>query len=433
MWLPLYRGAGHLLAPWLVRHQARRLAAGREDPARGRERFGEAYVARPVGPLVWLHAASIGESRAALVLAEGIRRTVAGTGLLITTGTRSAAGLLAPALDRQMRHAYAPYDVPFAVDGFLDHWRPDLAIFLEQELWPCMLAELDRRGIPRALCNARISPASFRRWRLAPFASRRLLRGFCLVLAASEGDAARFAALGAENVRVAGNLKFAAPAPSVDDASLARVAVALGSAPRWLAASIHPDEEAAVVAVHGRLAARLPGLITIVAPRHPARGEAIAARCREAGIAVSRHQPGELPVSTGGVHVADTLGEMGLWHRLAPLAFLGGTLGRAGGHSPAEAASLGSALLVGPRAGSFLDACGELIAAGAALRIDDEATLATALATLLAEPARIQSMGEAARGWKEGRGLALDATLEAIAPWLRRLVPAIPDSGVPAG
>ncbi|MCW5729167.1 MAG: 3-deoxy-D-manno-octulosonic acid transferase [Alphaproteobacteria bacterium] len=419
--------------PWLERHHARRLALGREDPARARERFGEYLVPRPDGPLIWLHAASVGESGVARLLAAGVRRDWSALGLLVTTGTRSAAGQFAANLEPGMWHAYAPYDVMPAVSRFLDHWRPDLAIFIEQELWPGMLGELDRRGIPRLLCNGRISPASWRRWHLARFASRRLLRGFALVLAASPDDADRLASLGASEVRVPGNLKFAAPSPEAEPAALASLAAALGAAPRWLAASIHAGEEAAVVAAHRILAAERPGLVTLVAPRHPDRGEAIAARCRAAGIPVRRHGLGELPPASGGILVADTLGEMGLWHRLSPVAFLGGSLAPAGGHNPAEAAGLGAALLVGPGHWNFSQAYRDLIALGAALPIADGAALAQALAELLAQPQQVAAMGAAARRWKVENGAALARTLNLMAPWLDRLAAPIPDNAARAG
>ncbi len=388
MRLSLYGGAARLAAPALRRMLRRRAARDKEDPARLEEREGHASLARPPGPLVWVHAASVGETMSALPL---LARLAAHGPVLLTTGTLTSARLAAARLPPGALHQFAPLDVPGWAARFLDHWRPARAVFLESEIWPNLLRACDARGISRFLLNGRISAASARNWRrAAPGPARALLRGFAALHAQSAEDAARFRALGAERVLEWGNLKFAAAPLPCDDAALAHLAAALPQ-PAWLAASTHPGEEALIHAAHLALAAEFPGLVTLLAPRHPERGAEVAALCG----AAPRRALGQ-PPQPGRVYVADTLGELGLLFRATPFAFIGNSLAGSGGHNIVEPALLGRAVICGPHIENFAEAAARLRAAGALVQIADTRGLVQAARAWLAEPEAARQAGQRA-------------------------------------
>jgi 3-deoxy-D-manno-octulosonic-acid transferase len=247
-----------------------------------------------------------------------------------------------------------------------------------------------------ALVNARMSAASARRWRLAPGLAREVLGRFRLVLAQTSADAARLATLGAAEVRCLGNLKDAAPPLPADPTALAALRQAVGNRPLWLAASTHPGEEAQVMAAHAAMAPRLPGLLTIIVPRHPERGAAVAAESAAAGLAVAQRSAGQLPGPETSIYLADTLGELGLFYRLARLAFIGGSLVPHGGQNPLEPARLGCAIMLGPHSWNFADPVGRLLAAKAAFPVADAAALAATALDVLTHPCRGENVAKAA-------------------------------------
>ncbi len=311
--------------------------------------------------------------------------------VLVTTGTVASAKLL---LQRRpdALHRFLPLDVPRWVARFVAHWRPDAAAFLESELWPNLLAACRRRGVPVMLLNARLSARSQAGWSRAPGFARRVLATFVAVWAQSDADAARLSALGAPGVISPGNLKFAAAPLPADPAELARLGTLLGDRPRWLAASTHPGEEAIAAAVHIRLLAAHPGLLTAIAPRHPDRGPALAAE-----LAAARRNAGEDP-PPGGLWIADGLGEMGLLYRLFPIVFVGKSLGgEGGGQNPLEPARLGCTLAAGPAMDNQADAAAVLARAGGLSTVADTAALADWVDTALRDPAARAAAGRAAQ------------------------------------
>ena len=391
-----WRTAATLAEPGLRVMLRRRVGRGKEVAARLPERRGVDATPRPPGTLLWLHAASVGEAESALPVLAALAREASEAHLLLTTGTVTSAAMLARrlplmGLDRVL-HRFVPLDVPRWAARFLDHWRPDAAAFVESELWPNLVAACQARRIPLMLVNARLSERSARAWRRAPGLARAVLGGFALVQAGSEPDAARLRALGARQVEAPGNLKLAAEKLPVDEVELARLRALLGDRPRWLAASTHPGEEALVGEAHARLAARVPGLLTVLVPRHPERGAAVAGML---GGAPRRAKGREPP--PGGVWVADTLGELGLLYRLCGIAFVGRSLvPPGGGQNPLEPARLGCAVAVGPHTANFADAVHRLRAAEALTVVDGPAPLAAwAERMLLNAKARAQA-GEAA-------------------------------------
>ncbi|MBX9634576.1 MAG: 3-deoxy-D-manno-octulosonic acid transferase, partial [Magnetospirillum sp.] len=333
----LYRALTILGGPLIGRYLNRRMARGKEDPARFGERLGQPGLPRPQGVLIWLHAASVGESLSLLPLVE---RLVArpGTHVLMTTGTVTSAQLMAERLPPGAIHQFVPVDRPAFVHAFLDHWHPDLVLWAESDFWPNLLDGIRRRAIPLVLVQGRISPKSFANWQRAPGFIRRILSAFTLCLGQTPGDAERLAALGAAKVACVGNLKMAVPPLPGDEAELARLRHAIGVRPLWLAASTHPGEEAAMARVHSALVARFPGLLTVIVPRHPHRGADIVDELSAMGLSVSLRSLGAGPM--GDIHIADTMGELGLFYRLAPIVFMGKSLGAQGGQNPFEPARL---------------------------------------------------------------------------------------------
>lgn len=417
----LYRGLTAAAAPLVSLGLRWRERRGKEDGARLGERFGVAAAPRPAGPLMWIHAASVGEANSVLALIERVVRERPGLAVLITTGTVTSARLVAPRLPPRALHHYVPVDLPGAVARFLDHWRPDFAVWVESELWPNLVLDTARRGIPMALVNARLSARSRRRWRATPGLARAMLASFAVCLTQDDEQARRFRELGAAAAESVGDLKSAAEELPADPAALAALRRQIGARPCWLAASTHPGEEDAAAAAHRRLARDYPAVLTVVVPRHPVRGESIAARLRAAGFAVARRAAGEAVEPGTAIYLADTLGELGLFYRAAGIAFIGGSLSGHGGHNPFEAARLGCAILHGPHVENFRAIAEALAKAGASETVADEAALARAVAALLGDEALRARRGAAARRVsEEGRGV-LERVLAALAPELAAL------------
>jgi len=372
----LYAAATTLAPPLLRRMLRQRVAAGKEIAARLAEREGISLLPRPDGKLIWVHAASVGETMSVLPVLHALAGQAS---ILLTTGTITSAKLAETRLPAGAIHQFVPLDVPAWVARFLTHWRPDVAVFLESELWPNILSGCDAANIPRLLINARMSDTSARNWRRLPGMAHALLGGFKTVLAQSAGDAAKFRALGVD-AQEWGNLKFfAAPLP-VDEAALAAFRAQIPG-PCWLAASTHPGEEEICASAHNILLAKFPNLTTIIAPRHPERGAAVSALCNNAPRR-SQNQP---PIP-GQIYIADTLGELGLFFRTTAFAFIGNSLTGFGGHNIIEPALLARPVLSGPHLENFQEAAALLREAGMLVDVTDATTLAAAVAAWLETP-----------------------------------------------
>ena len=406
---------GPVLAPRMLR---RRLAAGKETPGRIAERRGEPGAARPEGPLVWVHGASVGEFVAALPLVE--RLCGEGLAVLMTTGTVTSARLAAARLPQGALHQFVPLDMPAFVARFLDHWRPDLALFVESELWPNTVLTAAARRVPLVLVNGRMSARSFSRWRRLPRTIAGLLSRFDLCLVRSRDDAERFAALGAPHVRVTGNLKFDVPALPVDPDGLAALLGATAGRTVVAAASTHPGEEHAVVSAHCRIRTSHPDVLTIIAPRHPQRGREVADVAAAAGLRPALRSAGGLPDDCD-VYVFDTLGELGLVYRIAPMVFMGGSLVPHGGQNPIEAIKFGAAILHGPHVGNFADTYADLGRDGGAVAVAGADALAAHIAAFLGDGARRDAVAEQGRRYVESLSGALGRTLAALETWVAPL------------
>jgi 3-deoxy-D-manno-octulosonic-acid transferase len=406
------------LAPWLL---SERLNRGREDPARLAERRGEASRPRPAGRLIWVHGASVGEMLAVVPTIERIQAR--GVCVLVTSGTVTSAALADRRLPAGVIHQFVPLDAPKFVDRFLGHWRPDLTLFVESDLWPNMILACSERKIPLIIVNGRVSERSFGRWRLAPRTIAALLGRFDLCLAQSSDNARRFTQLGAPRVVTTGNLKLDVPAPPADLATLNRFKALIGLREVIAAASTHPGEESAVIAAHRRLRAKISTLLTVIAPRHPDRGETIAEIAKVSGLTVALRSRGELPKRDVDVYIADTVGELGLVYRIAPIVFMGGSLATHGGQNPIEAIRLGAAVLHGPCVWNFAEIYSTLDEAHGAKLVVDEEALTSRLGEWLADPTARAAVASAATQTMDTLGGALERTLAALDPFLVQLRP----------
>ena len=404
------------LAPALIK---RRLKQGKEDPARIGERRGISLNIRPHGPLVWIHGASVGEVLAAAALIEKLRALK--IRILLTSGTVTSAAIVAKRFPADIIHQYVPYDSPRYVARFLDHWRPSLALFIESDLWPNLILSSAARRLPMVLINGRMSHRSFPRWQRITSTIAALLGRFEVCLAQSQVDADRFTALGSRNVLATGNLKLDVPAPPADPAKLERLMAVTRGRPIVVAASTHPGEDDILIEAHRTLAGFFPSLLTVMVPRHPDRGEAIARSIAAAGLHVALRSREELPAAATEIYVADTMGELGLFYRLAPVVFMGGSLVAHGGQNPIEAVKLGASVVHGPHVFNFADVYEALDAAGGARRADTQEALVKQLGQLLADPAARELLVDAAERVVEQLGGALDRTLLALEPYLLQL------------
>jgi 3-deoxy-D-manno-octulosonic-acid transferase len=338
--------------------------------------------------------------------------------LLLTTGTVTSAQLAADRLPADVLHQYLPLDAPRYMGRFLDHWRPQLAVLTESEIWPNLILEASSRGIPLALVNARMSTRSLARWRKRADVARPLFGRLDVVVAQNEKLARRFAELGAPRTLVAGNLKIDAPPPPVDAAALGRLRDAISGRPQFVAASTHDGEDQIVAAAHRAMADRIAGLITVIAPRHPERGGAIASMLKAQGLAVTQRSLGELPERDSDIYVADTIGELGTLYALSPVAFIGGSLVAHGGQNPIEAIRHGAAIVTGPHWQNFQDAYSALLRHRGAVEARDAAGLAQAIGNLLTDSAERERMRTSANDALAGLSGALSRTLAALAPLL---------------
>lgn len=420
MMVRLYRGLTNLGGPLIDAFLQRRMARGKEDPLRFGERRGQAGLPRPQGPLVWLHAASVGESLSMLPLIE---RIVArpGFGVLVTTGTVTSARMMQKRLPPGAFHQFVPVDRLAFVRPFLDHWRPDLALWAESEFWPNLVLETQARDIPLVLVNGRVSERSFRGWQRVPNLARQLLSAFSLCLGQTQLDADRLSRLGAKVTRSVGNLKFAVPPLPVDAADFAAFQAKIGGRKVWLAASTHLGEDEIMGRVHRTVQTRLPGVLTIIVPRHPERGPAIAAALRNAGLVVSRRAAGEDVAPDTDIYVADTMGELGLFFRLAQAIFMGKSLGSGkagGGQNPIEPARLGRPVLFGPNMDNFVEIARRMTESKAARQVADATALARALGDVLADPQVAAEWGARALTFAESEAHVLDDVMAVLAPFL---------------
>jgi 3-deoxy-D-manno-octulosonic-acid transferase len=397
----------------------RRLARGKEDPQRMAERRGETAAARPAGRVIWVHGASVGELTAVIPLIERLRAR--GFEILVTTGTVTSAALAGKRLPSGAIHQFVPLDVPSFVRKFLDHWRPDLALFVESDLWPNMIMTAARRDIPVIVVNGRLSARSFERWRYLPGTIEALLKHLDLCLVRTAADAERYGTLGAPRIVTTGNLKLDVPPLPVDEGKLAKLSAAIAGRPVFAAASTHLGEETAIIDTQRRLKTSFRGLLTILVPRHPERGASIASAVAAAGLNVALRSRDQLPHAGTDIYVADTVGELGLVYRVAPIVFMGGSLIPHGGQNPIEPAKFGAAILHGPHVANFADIYAALDRDRGAELVTDGGRLAVRVGAWLKDTEERTRAAAAAKKTVDLLGGALERTLTALEPYLMQL------------
>lgn len=339
----------------------------------------------------------MGESLSLLELIRRMSEERPDLRFLVTTGTVTSAQVMASRLPATAVHQFVPVDVLPWVRRFLDHWRPSLAVWTESELWPALISETRARGVPMVVINARMSKTSHDRWRFLRGMVRSLLERFDEAHVQDDLTAAYLRHLGlpGQRLHVTGTLKEGAAALPCDEDERARLAAHLGGRPIWLAGSTHEGEEEKVLEAHRQALKANPRLLLILVPRHPHRGDEVAAMIEQHGCSFARRSANEMPGSDHAVYLADTLGEMGLWYRLAPISFVGGSLEPIGGHNPFEPAALGSVILHGPYVSNFVDIFQRLAESRASRLVSSPESLAEAVNDLL-NPDRAAAMAHAA-------------------------------------
>jgi 3-deoxy-D-manno-octulosonic-acid transferase len=384
--LRAYLALARVLAPVWRKGLQRRLLRGKETPRSVRQKLGSEYADRPTGTLVWGHAVGVGESMALAGLFARLAERRPDCNFLITTTARTSGDALRrTGLPPRCQHQFAPVDTPEAVSRFLDHWQPSLALWCEMDLWPALIAETDARAIPRALVNARLSPESLAKRRWGRWLYQALLPGFQELFAQNQATADALVVLGAprERITISGTIKALVPPLACDTDDLATWQQALESRPVWLLASSHPGEEELALTAHARLCEQHPGALLVIAPRAPARGPDIAAL---ASVSLLKDVPlrsaGAHLATEASVYIADTIGEMGLWYRLAPVALVGGSFASVGGHNPHEPLALGCAVLHGANVWNFAESYERLDSLRQATPVNSEADVARAVATV---------------------------------------------------
>lgn len=413
-----YRLLTDLTAPFITVYLRLRRLGGREDQDRFQERLGHASLPRPKGKLVWCHAASVGEALSVLTLLRNLHEEYPSWHFLLTTGTVTSAALVQGRNLDWVTHQYMPVDRWSYVMRFLKHWKPDLVLWVESELWPNMLTALGARNVPAILLNGRMSDRSYRRWRMIPEGAREILSTFVLGLTQTGTERSRFASLGLKDVRAIGNLKYASEALPCDREKLNALRHQIGSRPVWLMASTHAGEEKIALDVHTQLHKSIPNLLTIIVPRHPARGHEIASVIeKEKRVFAQRSLDEKLNEKTE-IYLADTLGELGLFYRLCPLCCLAGSF-TWGGHNPVEPAQLGCSILFGPKMDNFLLMADDILSEAAAQQVMDTQELAETLLHLIRTPEETERLGTAAQKWAEAKQGILDETLKTLAPFFQ--------------
>lgn len=401
-----------------------RLKKGKEDAARLDERKGIATRPRPSGKLLWIHAASVGESQSALVLIDAVGVAAPDCKILVTTGTVTSAALMQDRLPAHAFHQYAVIDHPAWVDRFLNHWQPDLALWMESELWPNTLLALKRDAIPAILVNARLSDASFATWSWFPKTAKEILGAFPLVLTQTQTDAQRFKALGADNVYAADNIKFSASPLPCDKDQLAHLQKALSShTPIWVFASTHAGEEEIACNIHNKLKKHFPNILTIVVPRHPHRRDDVVKTCQKANVPFALRSASPSPnFEKDGVYIVDTMGELGLFYSLATIAVIGRSfsLDGGGGHNPIEAAQMGCVVLTGPNNQFQRPLYDDMTQDKAVIEVPDETALFNELLVVMSSPEKLEVMRHNTKKFLERKSGVIKTILAHLMPFIQK-------------
>ncbi|MDD5240710.1 MAG: lipid IV(A) 3-deoxy-D-manno-octulosonic acid transferase [Sulfuricella sp.] len=414
----LYTLLLYLLLPYILLHLLWRSRRQPEYLRHIGERFGF-YRAKPVAPLIWLHAVSVGETRAAVPLVAQLQSRYPGHKILLTHMTPTGRETGKQLFGNQVLQCYLPYDFPFAVKRFLGHFKPEIGLLMETEIWFNLVQTCKKTGIPLLLVNARMSEKSARKYAWFKTVSRQSLQALSTIAAQTEADAHRLTELGAPAVTITGNLKFdmAVPQNAIDLGKALRVQFGAGR-PVFLAASTRDGEETLILQALGKT--RIPGLLTVLVPRHPQRFGQVAEMLKKSGTRF-QHRSEDRPIAADTqVVLGDSMGEMFAYYAASDLAFIGGSLLPLGGQNLIEAAAMGKPILVGPHTFNFAEATELAIQSGAAVRVADANELVKTVEDLLNAPEKSQAMSAAALAFADRHRGATDRLMALIEPYLVR-------------
>lgn len=415
MFIKIYNALITILYPLVIkRYINKRKENGKEDVKRFNERIGRPHLKRPEGKLVWLHGASVGESVSMLPLIQRILETYPDAHVIVTTGTVTSADVMNKRLPERAFHQFIPIDNPIFTTRFVKYWHPDVALWFESEFWPAMLSSIRRKNIPLILINGRISNKTFKRWQQFDFISKELLSCFTLCLGQSEEDAYRLRVLGARESLCLGNLKYAGLPLPIDQKAKTEMQQQISGRPVWLASSTHDDEEVRIAKVHKRLAEKIPGLLTIISPRHPQRGEEINRKISDLGLTTALRSNEQRISETTDIYIADTIGEMGLWYDLANIVFIGGSLIPHGGQNFIEPSRVRDAVIVGPYMHNFTDAINRAKKADAVMQISDTAELEELVLQLMQQKELLEAKRSLAYNWASSEARVLDGIMDKV-------------------
>ena len=382
-----------IITPILPLYLRLRVWKGREEVGRLQERYGKGTLKRPEGQLIWIHAASVGESLSTLPLIDLLVKHDKKTHVLLTTGTISSANLMKERLPNRAFHQYAPIDHFKYVRNFFNCWNPDIGIWTESEFWPNLVIEAKNHGVPIGLINGRISDKSFRGWKRLGKMISIIIRKFDFCLGQTENDTRRLGILGAKKYEYLGNLKFSSPPLPVNKQELLHLSAQIQDRPCWLAASTHKGEEEIVAHVHQKLKASYNSILTVIVPRHPERGDEIFETLRQYNnFKISRRSLSNSINSDTDIYLADTIGELGLFFSLSKITFMGKSLVPLGGQNPIEPLKLGSSVIHGPHMSNFTEIVKELSKFGCAVQIENSNQLYTGVYDLLSNQKKVKNI-----------------------------------------
>lgn len=421
--LYIYRFFIWVAGPLIDLYLLSRRQKGKEDEERFSERLGITKISRPEGIIVWIHAASVGESISVLPLVNLLLESNKNTNILFTTGTVTSAKILQKRLPKRVIHQFVPVDKYITVKRFLEHWKPDIALWVESELWPNLIIESQKSGCKMIQVNARISEDSRRTWQRAKKLIQRMLECFSLSLAQSQQDADRLKELGAKNTKYIGNLKYDAPPLPTDPKEAGQILKAIGERQFWVAASTHKGEEEIIFSIHRKLREKQPDLLTIIIPRHPNRSKEIAEdiRQKDSLINIAIRSEGEEIKKDTEIYIADTMGELGIFYRLANIVFIGGSLVDHGGQNPLEAARLECAIISGPHTHNFSEIYREMKYERAYLEVSDEEELYSTVSRLFSNHEEVLGLARRAQEIVESKQGIVKKYLEEIKPFLNQV------------
>lgn len=402
-----------------------RLKRGKEDVSRLDERRGVTHMARPENtPLIWLHAASVGEAQSTLILITHLSKEIPNAQFLVTSGTVTSARLMAERLPKNAFHQFYPIDHPQWVENFLNHWKPNLILWMESELWPNMLRAIKARNIPTILVNARLSNKSFYIWRIFSGTAKKLLSTFDVILTQTKTDESHFKKLGGSQVITTDNIKYSAAPLPYHKAELEALQKAIHKRPCWVYASTHDGEEILAGKIHSALTQKFPDLLTIIVPRHPERRHDIEKICTLMKRPyVFRGEEKQIPKEDTQLYIVDTMGELGLFYKLTNIALIGRSFSNdgGGGHNPIEAAQLDCAVLTGPNIQFQKQLFAEMFAVNAAHQMEDKTHLLTTLRKLLGDEDLLQTAMKKATEFSKTKTNVIHRVMENLTPYTEKL------------